>query len=157
MNEIQKRFWAKVDKSGECWLWTGAKNSKGYGSFRVNGKQVSTHRLSYQMHLGDIPLGLCVCHKCDVRHCVNPDHLFVGTHKDNWLDAKGKGRLKNIIRGGSVVYGEKHGKARLTKDQVKLIRKLSNEGTSDTVLARRFSVARGTIYDVITRRTWKHI
>jgi len=77
-----------------CWLWTGALVS-GYGQKTENGKQQYTHRLSWELHRGHIPDGLYVLHRCDVRCCVNPDHLFLGTYSDNTLDAVAKGRWAN--------------------------------------------------------------
>ncbi len=77
-----------------CWLWTGWCGSQGYGGLMVKNEAVRAHRLSWELHYGPIPKGLYVCHKCDVKSCVNPDHLFLGTHKDNIQDAIKKGRIK---------------------------------------------------------------
>lgn len=87
------RFWSKVDKTSTCWLWTGMPNGWGYGTFKVSaGNDRFAHRLSWEIHKGPIPKGLCVCHKCDRPICVNPDHLFLGSHRDNRDDAIRKGR-----------------------------------------------------------------
>ena len=78
----------------DCWLWTGYTHKNGYGGIRVNQKQIKTHRYSYTLYRGPIPPGLLVLHSCDVRNCVNPRHLFLGTQKDNVQDMMHKGRAK---------------------------------------------------------------
>lgn len=95
MNERDiERFWSKVDKSGECWLWTGGK-SGGYGYFKVNGSTLRANRLAYEIEHGEIPEGMLVCHSCDTPACVNPAHLWLGTDKDNQADKVAKGRHPN--------------------------------------------------------------
>lgn len=89
------RYWAKVNKGleNECWEWVGAKNSKGYGQFSINGKSTSTHRISYAMHHGEILPGLIVCHTCNNPPCVNPKHLYMGTNTDNMHQASQQKRF----------------------------------------------------------------
>src|SRR3989442_111886 len=100
--EQVSRFWAKVDKSSDCWIWTGALSQRGYGEFSVlSGSWVLAHRFSWQLHFGAIPVGLCVCHACDNRTCVNPSHLWLGTHTANMKDKQVKGRAKTGILKGS--------------------------------------------------------
>ena len=93
--EQLKRFWAKVNKEAEngCWEWTAAANSKGYGQFSIGGVSKSTHKISYIIHKGEIPDGLMICHTCNNPPCVNPNHLYAGTGKDNAQQAAKEGRL----------------------------------------------------------------
>ena len=93
--EQLKRFWAKVNKEADngCWEWTGAISTRGYGQFGVNKIAKSTHRISYIMHKGEIPDGLMICHTCNNPPCINPNHLYAGTGKDNAQQAVADGRL----------------------------------------------------------------
>lgn len=88
----EERFFQKVVKTETCWLWNGALTSRGYGSFRFNEKSMSAHRFSYQNFKGEIPEGMLVCHTCDTPACVNPEHLWIGTHLNNSDDKYGKNR-----------------------------------------------------------------
>lgn len=93
-----ERFFEKVDKTTNCWKWKAALRGKsGYGAFKLNGKVMDAHRVSYVLHKGEIPENMFVCHTCDDRLCVNPEHLFLGTAKQNWQDAVDKGRIKPLV------------------------------------------------------------
>lgn len=90
--EAETRFWSKVDKTGECWLWKAGLYANGYGQFSVNKAKVYAHRFAWQAATGEQINGKIICHTCDVRACVNPAHLFSGTQLDNMRDMRSKGR-----------------------------------------------------------------
>jgi len=152
-----ERFYEKVKITivdNDCWLWLGAKNNKGYGQFRVNGKMELAHRVSWTLNSGKIPRGLNVLHKCDVCACVNPNHLFLGSQKDNIKDCVKKKR--NHVNWPEH-KGEKHGMSKLTEKDVKEIREKRKNGEKGTKLAKEYKVSRTTIVDIVYGKLWKHI
>ena len=144
-------FWIKVDKpdgSDDCWLWTGSKDSRGYGHLKICGRMVLAHRLAWELTHGPIPLGVSVLHDCpsgDNPLCVR--HLWLGTQKQNVEDRDLKGRQ---------AIGENNGRAKLTAAQAAEIRRLQAEdGLGSRRLAIHFGLARSTIRSVIARKTWR--
>jgi len=155
---FEERFWAKVNKKRrkQCWLWTASIRGGGYGQIAVGdgtGKINDAHRASWELAYGPIKKGLFVLHKCDVRACVNPNHLFLGTHQDNIDDMMSKGRGRN-----RVFKGEDNGTAILTDNKVKEIRTIYAKGQSSCVkLGRLYGVGSSTIHRVVTGTHWKHV
>lgn len=129
----------------ECWEWRGDRNVAGYGRKKVNGRREYTHRLAYEWVHGLIPTGMYVCHTCDNPPCVNPNHLFLGTPRENSKDCVTKGRM---------LRGELHRRSKLTTDQVLTIRRSAEKGVT---LARKLGVTKELIYAVRKRRIWKHV
>lgn len=155
---VATRFWARVDKNGpvvdgmddQCWQWVGH-TACGYGVVCDNRKSIKVHRFSYQIHVGKIPDGLMVCHHCDNKLCVNPNHLFLGTADDNVQDMVAKGRQ---IKGVSC-----HS-AKLTEDDVREIRRRFkgwDKVNGGRPLAREFGVTDVTIRNIVYRKDWKHV
>jgi|SRR3990167_672660 len=143
-------FLKKVNKRSddECWEWIGAHTDVGYGVF---GRPMrGAHRVSYALYYGKLPANLLVCHKCDNPKCVNPHHLFLGTHSDNMKDRNTKGR--------NVVRGERHGLHKLTNDEVVDIRELyANKIFSQYELADLCGVSVMTINWAVNSKSWKHV
>ena len=149
-------FWSRVAKTDSCWLWTGAKAPLGYGQLPLRFRPLYTaHRLSWEINIGPIPRGMFVCHNCpggDNPSCVNPAHLFLGTHAENMKDMAQKGRAKS---GG--VYGEGSGRAKLTEQQVLEILGRCGTGESHGRIAQDYGVTRSSITLINTRKNWKHL
>lgn len=101
---IADRFWPKVDKLGpdDCWIWNGSEHGRGYGGFSYQGRSVPAQRIAWMLEYGDPPRHLFVCHRCDVPKCVNPAHLFLGTHQDNMDDMAAKGRGRSDFVTGTI-------------------------------------------------------
>lgn len=132
-----------------CWIWGGACFDNGYGVFRYKYQNLKAHRFSYQLYNGPIPLGMIVCHRCDNTYCVNPDHLFIGTHKENTADMISKGR-KHYPK------GELHGAARMSRADVLSIREMATSNTHK-IIAEKFGLSRQYVSEIIARKKWKHI
>jgi Predicted transcriptional regulators len=149
--DLETSFLYRVDKTPSCWLWQGSLTALGYGRLHHDGTRRPAHRLSWELYRGTIPKELHVLHKCDVRNCVNPTHLFLGTHLDNMRDCVSKGRhvLPPRRRGGQIQNSV------LTEDDVRKIRGLS--GMTQRAIAKEFGVSFQTINLVLHGKTWKHV
>mgnify|MGYP001598312210 CR=1 FL=1 len=142
MDNIRERFFRHVDKTERCWLWNGYTNAYGYGTFGISHRSTLAHRVSWNLHKGEIPSGICVLHFCDNPPCVNPDHLFLGTHKDNMHDATVKGRI---------------GAMKVTAWDVANMRQERKLGVRYAVLADRYGLTQGGIRAAVLGITWKHV
>jgi hypothetical protein len=146
----QDRFWKFVRKSADgCWEWQGARNTYGYGAFTFDKRSHGAHRLMYQLERGPIPNGMLVCHTCDNRACVNPDHLYVGTHRDNSIDMVARCRS---------VRGEATALHKLTERIVRDMRRRYFSGQATQVqLAAEYGIHNRTVQRAIIGKTWKHV
>lgn len=142
-----ERFWKFVspEPMSGCWLWTGAVDTNGYGIIGAGGREGGTlraHRLSFEHARGPVPDGLFLLHKCDVRSCVNPDHMFVGTARDNSQDMARKGR---------------HGLAKMTPELVRRLRADRRNGVTYRELCKRYGITMRTVAQIVLRITWTHV
>lgn len=139
----------KCIKQDGCWSWDGNHDTDGYGIMYFNKKLLKAHRVSWNIHNGEIPGKLFVLHKCDNPPCTNPDHLFLGDVKDNWNDMFKKGR------GGHE--GELANNAKLKKEETLEIKRLLNSGIKQSYLAKKFNVNRQTIHRIKHEKSWKNL
>lgn len=138
-----ERFWRKVQKTKTCWEWIGYRDRDGYG--RVCSRRAN--KVSWEMHNGPIPDGMFVLHHCDNPPCVRPDHLFLGTNRDN---------VDDMMRKNRQLCGAKSGRSKLSDEQVKTIRqRFTNGSASVALLAREFAVCTATIYNVVRGITYR--
>lgn len=152
---IADRLWPKIARQApnDCWLWQGKINAYGYGVLTGHDrggsqKTLFAHRLAFELPNGITPNELCVLHRCDVRACCNPAHLFLGTRRENAEDRDHKGRTRRGIL---------HSKAKLSDKQVIDLRKLREIGLSWTMLAQHFKVSASTCRSAVGGRSWKHV
>jgi len=140
-------------KNTECWNWEAGVTSMGYGWFYDGNRMILAHRFSYEEKYGKIPDGLLACHKCDNPRCVNPDHVFVGTQKDNMRDASRKNRLPRL----NPAKGEQNGNSKLTNRQVEKIKIALENGTKGFVLAKEYRVHHSVIYGIRDGKSWRSV
>jgi len=154
---MMERFWSKVDKSGDCWLWRAAVAS-GYGTFRgPDGHMIGAHRMSYLLSHGEIPEGLQVLHTCDNKLCVRPDHLFLGTQQDNMDDMIQKGRqaLGDQLNHRAQV-GEQNHNAGLSGCIVDRVRRLHRDGYRQCEIARLVGATKANVWAIVHNKSWCH-
>lgn len=149
---FEDRFWSKVNKKDqdECWVWQGAKEAQGYGKLATTGAQkgMKAHQASYKIHFGEIPKGLCVCHKCDNPPCVNPNHLFLGTHAENMRDKVLKGREYDR-------RGEKNPNVKITWKKVAEVIRLVKSGKTQVEVAGMFDLSQNAVSRIVSGKSWR--
>lgn len=156
------KFWSRVRFAGinDCWPWKlKPRDPFGYGGFHFNNRTQLSHRVAWQLANGEIPIGLCVLHRCDNPPCVNPAHLFLGTKTDNARDRNAKGRTSkghtSAIENRS--RGAKNVNVKLTEDIIRLIRLERSSGATRTAITERFKVARSTIGRIVAGQVWGYV
>ena len=150
-----ERFWRKVLRGDRCWEWQGAQARHGYGLVilspaRARVRRTFAHRVAWTAVHGEIEGGFHVCHRCDNPPCCNPDHLFIGTAKDNALDRQAKGRTH-------VGNGADNPRARLTEADVRTIRQMGADGVASAAIARAFGISPSATRYVLKRQTWRDV
>lgn len=147
------RFWSRVDKRGpsDCWLWTAARNERGYGTVWNGFKVVRAHRIAWTLAHGEIPSGMYICHRCDQPSCCNPAHLFTGTHADNMRDMAAKGRARTR-------RGAQHRRSRITENQAReIIALLSQNSLTLDQIGCLYGVSLSAIWCIKHGKTWRHV
>ena len=148
---FEERLCRRTIKLGpdDCWLWTGSKDPKGYGYLREGTKSIRVHRIAYELHNGSIPNGKCVCHRCDNPSCLNPNHLWLGTHRENMEDMAQKGRAWK-----PTWFGETNPSSKLNLEKVKEIRARYNNGEPQRSIAKDYGIHQVTVSDIVTYASW---
>jgi len=146
----EDRFFKKVliAPFHECWEWLAYKSWDGYGYFNSGKRNELAHRFSYRMFIGEIPISLCVLHKCDNPSCVNPEHLFIGTNDDN---------VKDKVQKTRQACGERMNRGSATAEDVAEIRRMHASGIRQSCICRLFKISSGSVSKIINGKSWKHI
>ena len=158
MKTLAERFWEKVDKTKECWEWTSALGTSGYGSFSATSiglsRSAQAHRVAWILTYGAIPEAFYVLHRCDNRRCVNPSHLFLGSHLDNMIDKVSKNRQSNGASHSSTCRGELVGSSKLTESMVIDIRL---DPRPQTIIAVSYGITQSLVSYIKNRKIWRHL
>ena len=145
--KFTEKFWSKVNKSNDCWLWQAAQQRGRYGETKYHSKSFLAHRVSWMLTHGPIPENLRVCHKCDNPRCVNPNHLFLGTDADNIKDRDNKNR--------TAIF-ERNGNARTNQKIVRQIRaEYESKTTTHRNLAKKYGLSKTQIGRIIRQESWR--
>ena len=149
---LLNRFESRINRTEKCWLWLGKPDHWGYGSIWVSIHEIKVHRLAWALHTQQDPIGNCVLHHCDNRLCVNPAHLFLGTHIENIEDRHHKGRSR-----GGALHGESHPNAHLKAEDVLKIRQERKDGVPARQIAKNWGVHFQTVYRICHKQRWAHL
>lgn len=149
---LEKKFWklVNISEADSCWEWQGRRHARGYGTIKDGGKLRLAHRVSWEIHFGPIPEGMCVCHKCDNPPCINPSHFFLGTNQENTADRVAKGR-------SGRTQGEANHQAKINNSIVLDIFIFRGDGFGSKEIAEALCIRRAMVNDVLSRRRWKHV
>lgn len=169
---LEDRFWTKIDQNGpvmpgmstSCWTWMGAKDTGGYGNFNLGMRFVKAHSFAFTQKNGALPEGKFVLHTCDNPSCCNPAHLYAGTKKDNAQDRERRQRGNHAVgqRHGCVTHpglhrGERNGRAKMTEDTVRDLRRRHREGERAASLARAYGLTKTTVSGILRGKLWGHV
>lgn len=164
MRMIKERFYDKIRKTNSCWIWEANKNNRGYGLIwdKTTQRKELAHRVSYRIHIGEIPKNKLVLHKCDNPGCVNPKQLFLGTHKENCEDKYKKGRANHKSQSETQIRlglnkGENHPSSRLTEKKIIEIRNKKNDVLKTKEICEEYKISRSHYYAIINRERWAHV